>query len=284
MKLLDTTIPFEELPFHLNLASNQTVFISSDLKNFARIAKKQQKSLDLDLFITNLQHVLIDGTIIIPAYTDQLKQAETFDYHKSKPTTGALSNRVFKRKDFIRTADPLHSVFVWGNHQASIIALDDESTFGQHTVFGFMHRVNGLFLFLDVHIENSFTFIHYIEEYLNVPYRKYYPLQVNVIKDGVTSSKTVQFHTKKAGVVTDFADLNSTMIAKQLLLQYYYEQVEIKLITASDTVKLVEEKIKQKKYLYHFSVKVFVINLLKSITYFLKSYALLGGFLKKNGL
>jgi len=124
---IDPAIPFEELPFHLNLKSDDVVFVSSDLKNFAFNAKKQQKSLNIDLFIENFQRVLSDGTLIIPAYTDYLKNGDTFDFVKSKPSTGAISNKVFKRKDFLRTSDPLHSVLVWGKHQDEILILNDES-------------------------------------------------------------------------------------------------------------------------------------------------------------
>lgn len=262
---IDPTIPFEELPFHLNLKCDDLVFVSSDLKNFALNAKKQQKSLNIDLFIENFQQVLTKGTLIIPAYTDYLKNGDTFDFQKSKPSTGAISNKVFKRKDFIRTNDPLHSVLIWGKHQNEILDLKDESTFGKDTIFGFMHRQNGVFLFFDVHIENSFTFIHYIEEYLNVPYRKYYKPVINVIKDGKKIAKTILFHTKKLGVMTDFEDLNNTLILSKSMLQFQHNHISINSISALETVSIVEQKIANKNYLYHFSFKEFIKKIIKII-------------------
>lgn len=262
---IDPTIPFEELPFHLNLKSHAIVFVSSDLKNFALNAKKQQKSLNIDLFIENFQRILVNGTLIIPAYTDYLKNGDTFDILKSKPSTGAISNKVFKRKDFLRTSDPLHSVLVWGKHQNEILDLKDESTFGKDTVFGFMHRQNGIFLFFDVHIENSFTFIHYIEEYLNVPYRKYYPVKIYSLNNEKTIAKTILFHTKKPGIVTDFEDLNKTLIQSKSMLQFEHNHLLINSISALQTVSIVEQKIASKNYLYHFNFKEFIKKIIKII-------------------
>jgi aminoglycoside 3-N-acetyltransferase len=262
---IDSTIPFEELPFHLNLKSDDTVFVSSDLKNFALHAKNNKLTLDINAFIVNFQKVLSEGTIIIPGYTDNLKNNDTFDYEKSKPTTGAISNRVYKRKDFFRTTDPLHSVFVWGKSKETILSLKDVSTFGKNTIFGYMHNINGIFLFMDVDIENSFTFIHYIEEYLKVPYRKYYTLNLTIKKDGIEKLIKLLFHTKKPGVVTDFKDLNNTFIETNLMTQFIYNTCVLKKISAQQTIQIVEQKITHKKYLYHFSLKEFIIRYIKKM-------------------
>lgn len=265
MKTINADIPFEEIPSYLELNDDAIVFISSDIKNFALKAKAEKRSIAINAFIDQLQRIIKNGTIIIPAYTDYLKDGDTFDYYKSKPSTGAISNKVFKRKDFKRTLDPLHSVFVWGKHSKEILKLKDESTFGEHSIFGYLHKRNCTFLFFDVHIVKSLTFVHSIEERLNVKYRRFYNWMIYTkIKEQITETP-VQFHTRKMGVVTDFDELNATLIERQLMERYNYSTIKIDKIKASDIAKTVVESIENKRYLYRFSLKLYLKSIVKKL-------------------
>lgn len=265
MKIIDSEIPFEEIPFFLELKDDDIVFISSDIKNFALKSKAEKKSIDVNLFIDKLQSILKNGTLIIPAYTDYLKDGDTFDYYKSKPSTGAISNKVFKRKDFKRTFDPLHSVFVWGKHSEEILKLKDESTFGKNSIFGYLHRKNCTFLFFDVHIIQSLTFVHYVEESLKVHYRKYYNWMIYTkIKDQITKTP-IKFYTRKMGVITNFDELNATFFERKLMKRYKYSSIPIDKITANDTANTVIESIENKKYLYQFSIILYIKSIVKRI-------------------
>lgn len=265
MKHINPNIPFEELPFHLNLNTDDTVFISADLKNFALKAKNENKAIDIHQFIENFQSILTDGTLIIPAYTDYLKSGETFDYQKGKPSTGSVSNKVFKRKDFQRTKDPLHSVFVWGKGTPDILNLEDESTFGKNSIFCYLHKKNAVFLFFDVHIDKSFTYVHYVEEYLNVPYRKYHYLTINLDLNGVITPKKIKYHTRKWGVLTDFDELNEAFLKQNAMSRFDYSGSYIDKITADSATKIITEKIKNKEYLYQFSRILFLKSFLKKL-------------------
>lgn len=268
-----TIVPFEEIPFHLGLKATDVVFISADLKNVALQAKNQKQVVNIDLFINNLQEILNEGTLIFPAYTDYLTTGDTFDWVKSKPSTGALSNKVFKRKDFKRTKDPLHSVFVWGENTDELMNLNGISTFGNDSVFAFLHLQNAKFLFIDVHIENSFTFIHYIEEFKQVPYRKFYELNINI--SGLTETaynKKVLFHTKKKGVVTDFANLQRHFDQTEVMTHLNFNSIPFDLIQAKEAVEITEKLINDKNYLYHFSFLLFIKQCIKAYFPFLVKF------------
>lgn len=103
-----------DLASKLDLRSDDLLFIASDIKQLALDCKATGTHFDTNAFIASFQEVLSSGTIIIPAYTDYLKDGGVFDHAKAKPSTGALSNRVMRMKDFVRSNDPLHSVLVWG--------------------------------------------------------------------------------------------------------------------------------------------------------------------------
>jgi aminoglycoside 3-N-acetyltransferase len=267
---MNINIPFEEIPFHLGLKSTDILFVSSDLKTLALHAKNKQQSLNIDLFIGNLQSILDEGTLIFPAYTDYLKSGDFFDWEKGKPSTVALSNKIFKRKDFTRTRDPLHSVFVWGKDSEELLSLFDNSTFGENSVFGFLDRKNARFLFIDVHIENSFTFIHYVEEYKRVLYRKYFVLDFETIseKNQRMTIKTL-FHTRKKGVVTDFSLLQNRFDETGAMKHLFFNDVPFDLIDARDAVLITEKLLDEKKYLYRFDFSFYLKQVIKELFPFL---------------
>jgi aminoglycoside 3-N-acetyltransferase len=267
---MNANLPFEELPFHLGLKASDVLFVSSDLKALALHAKKQQQSVNIDGFIDNLKIILSEGTLIFPAYTDYLRSGDTFDLKKGKPSTGALSNKVFKRADFVRTKDPLHSVFVWGKEADELLALNDSSAFGKDSVFGFLHRKNARFLFIDVQIENSFTFIHYIEEYKKVPYRKNYTLNFSIQEDGgKIENRSFLFHTKKKGVITDFSLLQQKFDETGAMKHLFFNDVPFDLIDANDAVAITEQLLEEKKYLFRFEWRLYIKQVLKQVFPFL---------------
>jgi aminoglycoside 3-N-acetyltransferase len=224
-----------------NLKQDDILFLSSDVSQIAKYFKSQGTSFDPNVLIDMLQQRVSNGTIIIPAFTDLLKNGEEFDWNKSKPTTGALSNRVMRRKDFIRTEDVLHSVFVWGKHQTEILELQDESTFGPKSIFGFMEHHLVKNVIIDVHFQNSFTYVHYIEEKRKVNYRKAYHWNVSVRKNGEVSSKKVLFYTKKWGIETNLTQLQNQLISKGIVKHKIVEGISLLILDVAETGRETEK-------------------------------------------
>lgn len=216
-----------DLPAQLGLKSDDTVFLASDITRLALVARKEGEAFSADRFIEAFQTVLTEGTLIIPAYTDHLKSGETFHWKTDKPTTGALSNRVMRRKDFVRTTDPLHSVFVWGKGAQDLLDLTDVSTFGTNSVFGFLERAQAKMLILDVDFDHSFTFIHYLEEGWNVNYRSYQRWNMQIEKDGKIESRLCLFHAKKIGILTDLQAYENDLKKSGIAQVYHYDDLAI---------------------------------------------------------
>lgn len=253
MKIIPETTSVYEIFDQLNLASDATVFISSDLGNLAKIARNQGEAFNVNRWIESLQEILIDGTIIIPAFTDGLLDGDSFDTKKSKPTIGAMSNKIFRRKDFKRTNDPLHSVFVWGKKTNEILALTDASTFGKNSIFGWIQRNQTTFIFVDVSFQNSFTFVHSIEEREKVSYRRYY--KYPLIVDG--NQKNVLFHTKKLGNSTNLDGLETKMMKNQSLVGYQFGECQIRTLQSDLAEKEILDSLKKGPKLHSFSWKLF---------------------------
>lgn len=204
----------------LPIEKGDILFIASDIKQMALDCRSNGEKFDVNAFIESFQEVLSEGTLIVPSYTDYLKNGETFDCVKSKPSTGALANKVQRRKDFIRTKDPLHSVFAWGKHADEIANMNSDSTLGKGSIFDFLHANNAKMICIDVDFQNSLTFVHYIEEKEKVSYRKAYEWKMKTTIDGVEAEREFTFHTKKPWILTDLYGLQ-TESAKDGVNQLY---------------------------------------------------------------
>jgi aminoglycoside 3-N-acetyltransferase len=263
--MTDSDRMYDQLISNFILRPDDTVFLSSDLGKVAAYFKRKGQRFDANAFIEKVQAHLSEGTLIIPAYTDNLRDGDTFDRQYSKPTTGALSNRVFKRKDFHRTSDPLHSVFVWGSKASELIAMKDESTFGANSVFGFLERNNAIMLIIDVHFNNSFTFVHFIEQRLNVKFRKAYYWKIMVADEEKTYEKNLIFHTKKMGVVTDLDQLQQFLIEKDCVLVKDFENIPILRIDLKNASIWTETFIKKIGKTYRFDPVLWLKQLVKKM-------------------
>ena len=254
-----------DLPSQLGLDASDTVFLASDSTRLALQCRKQGAAFSADRFIEAFQAVLQQGTLIIPAYTDHLKNGETFHWKSDKPTTGALSNRVMRRTDFTRTEDPLHSVFVWGKGSEELLSLCDESTFGSDSVFGFLERQQAKMIIIDVDYDHSFTFIHYLEEGWNVNYRSYKHWQMHVDKDGKIKSRPFLFHAKKLGVLTDLVDYERSMRESGLARSFALKDVPITLVPLEPVRAFTRSFLDQGRKLHRFSLTFLMKSIAKKI-------------------
>ena len=262
----DEKVLYNELISLFDLNEDDTVMISSDVTRLALQFKAKGVVFSVDRFIDHLQSSLVNGTILIPAYTDNLKNGETFDRQKSKPTTGAVSNRIMRRKDFQRTRDPLHSVFIWGKGTSELISLKDVSTFGSNSVFGFMERAKAKMIIIDVHFENSFTYVHYIEEKLKVKFRKPFRWRMQVADNGAISEEEIVFYTKSPGYTVDLKALQDKLIGDGVVQQVEFLQIPMLKMQLDQTGSAVEEFIKSGGKTYGFDPKLYVKQMIKKLT------------------
>lgn len=266
VKQLNPNINYEELANALSFSSTDHVFIASDLNKLALQAKNKGIAFNANKFIESFQSALPEGSIIVPSYTDNIKDGDTFDVKNSKPTTGALSNKILRRKDFKRSEDPIHSVLVWGKLQKEILNLKPKSTFGLDGLFHLLNTEKVKMLIIDVHLQNCFTYVHYVEEKLNVNYRKFYSLELKYINTNLEeSNRKIDFHTKKLGIETNLHQLQEELISNKTISLYNYGDVEIKLLDFKTSENQVISFISSGKKLYNFNLKLYLKQLVKLI-------------------
>lgn len=228
----------------LPINSEDTLFVSSDLFKLAVACRRQKIKFSADMLLDALLATIPNGTLVIPAYTDQLKSGDRFDILHSKPNTGALSEATFKRSEFIRTYDPFHSFLVAGKHQENFVQLHNQSTFGSDSGFALLHKLNAKAIFIDVSLQDSFTFVHYCEEKQKVKYRTLKAHQMHYVSDtGEESIITHQFFTRKKGYINNLHSLEKHLTINNILESHLLLNSTVKIANYNDLFEFISEDI-----------------------------------------
>lgn len=254
-----------DIPASLSLSADDALFIASDVKQLALDSRAAGDRFDANAFIEKFQEYLSNGTLIVPAYTDHLKNGDTFDHLKAKPTTGALSNKVARRKDFQRSLDPLHSVFAWGKGSQEIVSLDGPSSLGAGSVFDWMHRNQAKMLCIDVHFQNSLTYVHFVEEQRRVNYRKSYNWKIKRQFKATSDEKSFVFHSRQPWVLTDLELLQNRAIELGVAKVFVLENTRMLYFDILEMHRLIETMLDNGEKLHRVSLTHFAKGIVKNI-------------------
>lgn len=249
----------------LPLKPGDHLFIASDVKQLALDARSAGEAFNANAFIESFQTKLSNGTLLIPAYTDNLTDGDTFDHRKSKPTTGALSNKVGRRKDFQRSKDPLHSVFAWGKGTAEIMELDGNSSLGEGSIFHWMHDQKAKMLCIDVHFQNSLTYVHFVEEQREVKYRKAYNWTIQRVFGDKTDQKSFVFYSRQPWVLTDLELLQQRAVASGVAQVFELNNSRMLYFDILEMHQLIEEMLDKGEKLHRISLVHFAKGIAKKI-------------------
>jgi aminoglycoside N3'-acetyltransferase len=262
------TIDYVNIAKQLSLQAHDILLVASDVRNLAYHEASLGRRFDVNTFIQSFKEQLPSGTLLFHAFTDHLVSGDTFDYQKSKPNTGSLSVAAWKDPSFRRTPDPFHSFMVWGKDSATLKEWDDPSTFGGHSVFAWLHQHKAKMLIIDLPLVKSFTFVHYCEERLHVPYRKHIKHLIRYIDEtGIETIRERFFFTRKSGYGNYLDDLEKRLIEAGIIQTFHCNDARFMLgdltlaydFIANNIYPLTDLK------LYTFSLKAWVNDELRKI-------------------
>ena len=165
---------------HLGIGKGDSLYVASDvarlmveMKKIYGISNSKQRNEFLSEFVNALQETVgREGNLLFPVFSWDFCKGKGFDRKASLGEVGALNNWILQnRKDFQRTRHPLYSFMVWGRDANAFAAVDYADAWGEDSPFAWLHRNGGKMLLLDVSLQRAFTFMHYVEESVRVPYR-----------------------------------------------------------------------------------------------------------------
>lgn len=268
--MLNNYIPYTKIINELPIAENDILLIGSDISRLALMTLKQENHFSPEKFIDSIQQKIFSGTLLFPAFTGNLKSGDIFDIKTTRPITGTLSDTAFKRKDFIRTSDPFHSFLVWGKHQKELKEINNKSTFGKDSVFAFLFNNKAKMLLIDIDMQHSFTFAHFVEEYEQVKFRHYKKYFINYMQeDCFMSNKEFLFYEKKAGISNNFYNLEKKFEEEKISQTKIINSIPFKLIKLEKAFNCIQSDIKKNKgkTIYSFHWKDFFKQKIKTFIF-----------------
>ncbi len=123
-------------------------------------------------------------------------------------------------------------------------------------------------LLIDVDLEHSFTFAHFVEEDQKVSYRKYSDLNYkSVNENGEIEDKILKVYAKKKGVVNTLNKLEPILIEKGAMGKIEINESIFSLIHLDTAYDVICDEIRFDKgnNLYSFEMKDFLKSTVKSI-------------------
>ena len=160
------------------------------------------------------------GTLVLPTFTwgpFHKLDSGVFDVANTPCETGRIPETFRKRPGVVRSAHVCHSVAAWGP-KARFALGEDFRSFGPGSVFDRLHQLDSWYLLLGVGF-NSCTALHMVEEYEQVPYRRYRDFKKFrvVLPDGRTVPSSCVEFLKVEGYRNDFSKAEPLFFKEGLL-------------------------------------------------------------------
>lgn len=145
------------------------LFIHSDISVFGRL-NIFDRNVFLNILLDAFKEVVgSEGTLIMPTFSYSFCKGEVFDIKNTKSTVGVFTEFFRKSEDVARTAHPIFSSAVWGEDKNEFLNISKDS-FDEESIFGKLNKKRVKLIFLGAPF-HSCTFIHFIEQSKQIPYR-----------------------------------------------------------------------------------------------------------------
>lgn len=227
----------------------QFLFIHTDLMFGVPNRMLGRKGYLLALYETLLE--LRVPTLVFPAFTYSFQNHENFDVRSSRTSMGALIEFIRKQPNVHRSLDPMLSLIAVGEKSDIVFGEIGNHCFGPDSCFNRLHNESGVkFLFLGADFAEYFTYIHFIEKVLDVPYRFDMSFK-GMITDyaGNTFEHTHAIHTQCGGVtLTGTRELKQDLIEKGMLKAVPFGDAELACVSEKDVFQEVTNRIQNNPY------------------------------------
>lgn len=190
-------------------------------------------------------------TLIFPAFSYSFPNHEVFDVRESRTSMGVLIEYIRKQPGVRRSLDPLLSMIAVGKRIDLMDGEPGNHCFGPDSGFDRLHRMDGVkFLFFGADFAEYFTYIHYIEKVMEVPYRFDMPFTGTIVDyDGNSFQHTHAIHTQCGGVkLKNFSQLKQELSADGLLKTTTLGDSEITCISERDIFEQVTKRLSENPY------------------------------------
>lgn len=231
----------------------KTLFVHSDVM-FGTM-NPEIKRREFTVLLLNIFDCLNVGNIIMPAFSYSFNNGKDFDVKESRSLMGTLSEAFRKLEGVYRTIDPICSFAVKGKLAEDFKAFKNEnSAFGKNSCYDFLDgQKNVKYLFFGADLADCFTYVHHMEQVLEVPYRFGMTFNGNITDyDGRTYNTDWTIGTQCGGVklYEKNEHFKKQLIAEHLLEWTAFGDKELSCISQDDARKAIQENIEKDKFYF----------------------------------
>ncbi len=177
----------------------KALFIHSDIM-FGNVAAGFNRRDYLQTIDQVFEDLKLD-CLLVPTFTFSFCNKEDYDIARSRTSMGAFNEHLRKKSGRYRTWDPLLSLSV-PMHLKTNFQNPGEHSLGEGGGLDSVHQMEDVkFLFFGSRLGECFTYVHYVEKMMDVPYRFDMPFSGVIIdEDGNRHASRQYMHTACYGV------------------------------------------------------------------------------------
>lgn len=197
----------------------------------------------------------LDVELIIPTFTYSFPNHEVYDVVNSKTLMGSFNEYARKQNERYRTMDPLLSLSVPESIKGKFVEVSNHSL-GKGSGLDVVHGLDGVkFLFLGAEMGDCFTYVHYVEKMMDVPYRFDMSFCGTVIDyEGKEETRIQSIHTQCGGVKLppkyDYFEREMEEEEKGYLRKRRFADKYIACISEEDAYREIKKHIESNKYYF----------------------------------
>lgn len=231
------------------IEKRETIDVVSDLLSIGMYCKRRKIKFDpnelIDCFC---DAVGPEGNVLIRTFSHDFCNKKKWSYKETRSGVGALGNVALKRSDFVRTRHPIFSWMVYGRDRDYLCGLDNQDSFSFDSVFGWEYNIGANLITIGSPMSEGFTFIHYVEQKVGVPYRHKENFSGEYIdEDGNSERRTYSMYTRNNEKYEigkfDFDKIFPVLRLKGIQSYGSYHGIELKKTNLTETANLLEEDI-----------------------------------------
>ena len=241
----------------LKIKKGDKVLVTSNILKILVKSKKKEINFTPNNLIDALKKKIgKNGTLLIPTYNWDFCKGKTFDYNKTPSQSGVLGNIALKRKDFMRSFNPIYSLAVTGKDKNKICNMKHLDCFSLNSPFGYLIKNKGKNIFINITPRSAnetklvgFVFHHVIEQAAKVSYRylkefKGYYVNRQKFKKLV---KIKLFVTKFNYKVYIRKNIDSELKRKKLLNKILFNGIKFSSVNIYQAFKILTNDLKTKR-------------------------------------
>ena len=232
----------------LNIEKGSILLLTENSLTLLMTMKKIDKTFSFNAFIDKLIEKLgKEGTLLIQTFDWRFCNGKKFDILKSKSQTSFLGNTALKRDDFIRTQHPIYSFAVTGKYKDELANLNNIGAFDKNSPFAFIYTKKAKMMIIDIPLQNSFTFVHHVEDIEQVNYRYNKSFTSKYIDGkGIENNKTYDMYVRdiENNVLTYIQPLEKLLIDNNAMDIYTVNELVIRDIDLYRAYHIIEDDIR----------------------------------------